>query len=244
MTPEPLLDVERIDTSYGQSHVLRSVSLDLDDGEVVGLLGRNGAGKTTTLRSIAGVVKPHGGAIYFDGEDISGLPEYQISRRGISYVAEERAIFPDLTVLENLKMGAVKSGEGLFSIEEVLETLPRLEERSRLKASNLSGGEQQMLVIARALLSPTELLLLDEPTEGLAPQIVEDILAVIRRIRDEDVAILLVEQNVNAVLDLSDRNYIINKGEIMYEGTSAELRADEAVQEQYLGVGASIDEQI
>lgn len=241
---DPLLSVDGIDTSYGQSHVLRNVSLEVDDGEVVGLLGRNGAGKTTTLRSIAGIVKPFAGTVSFKGEDITPLPEHQISRRGISYVAEERAIFPDLTVLENLKMGAMKGGKGLFTISEVFDTLPRLEARQSLNASRLSGGEQQMLVIARALVSPTDLLLLDEPTEGLAPQIVESILDVIRRISAEDVAILLVEQNVNAVLDLSDRNYIINKGEIVYEGTSKQLRNDRAIQEQFLGVGASMDERI
>ena len=244
MATDPLLSVEGIDTAYGQSHVLRNVSLTVGRGEVVGLLGRNGAGKTTTLRSISGVVKPHAGRIVFDGEDVTGLPDYEISRRGISYVAEERAIFPDLTVHENLKMGRVRGGEGIYTLEEVFEVLPRLEERRSFRASHLSGGEQQMLVIARALVSPTDLLLLDEPTEGLAPQIVEDIMRVVDRIRDEDVSILLVEQNVNAVLRLADRNYIINKGEIAYEGTSEELRADTETQERLLGVGASLDERI
>jgi len=244
MAADPLLSVEGIDTAYGRSHVLRDVSLTVGRGEVVGLLGRNGAGKTTTLRSISGVVKPHAGRIVFDGEDVTELPDYEISRRGISYVAEERAIFPDLTVHENLKMGRVRGGDGIYTLDEVFEILPRLEERRSFRASHLSGGEQQMLVIARALVSPTDLLLLDEPTEGLAPQIVEDIMRVVDRIRDEDVSILLVEQNVNAVLRLADRNYIINKGEIAYEGTAEELRDDAETQERLLGVGASIDERI
>jgi len=240
---DPLLSVEGIDTAYGRSHVLRNVSLTVERGEVVGLLGRNGAGKTTTLRSISGVVPPRAGKIRFKGEDVTGLPEHQISRRGISYVAEERSIFPDLTVLENLRMGQVK-GEGIYTVEEIFDILPRLEERKSFRASHLSGGEQQMLVIARALVSPTELLLLDEPTEGLAPQIVEDVIRVIDRIRDEDVSILLVEQNVNTVFRLADRNYIIAKGEIAYEGSTEELQADEETQDRLLGVGASLDEHI
>lgn len=243
-TSSPLLSVDTIDTSYGQSHILRNVSLNVNDGEVVGLLGRNGAGKTTTLRSIAGVIKPHSGTISFKGEDITDLQDYQISCRGISYVAEERSIFPDLTVRENLRMGRVKGGDGLLTLSEVYEFLPRLKERQSFQASHLSGGEQQMLVIARALVSPTDLLLLDEPTEGLAPQIVEDIVGVIERIRSEDVSILLVEQNVNVVLDLADRNYIVDKGSIAYEGTSEELKAESEVQEELLGVGASLDETV
>jgi len=240
----PKLSVEEIDSSYGQSHVLRDVSLSVDDGEVVGLLGRNGAGKTTTLRSIAGVLPPSSGRITFEGEEITGLSDYRISRRGISYVAEERAIFPDLTVQENLKMGLVRGGDGLYSLSDVFASFPRLEERESYRASHLSGGEQQMLVIARALLSHTELLLLDEPTEGLAPQIVEDIVEIITRIRETGVPILLVEQNLNAVLDLADRCYVINKGEIAYEGSSEELRDDRETQEELLGVGTSIDERI
>jgi len=238
------LAVEDVNASYGQSHVLRDVSLHVDDGEVVGLLGRNGAGKTTTLRTIAGVLPASSGRIALDGEDVTGLPDYRISRRGLSYVAEERAIFPDLTVFENLKMGQVRGGEGLYTLSSVFEAFPRLEERRSFRASHLSGGEQQMLVIARALLSSTEVLLLDEPSEGLAPQIVQDILDIVAEIRDAGVSILLVEQNLNAVLELADRNYVLNNGEVAYEGSSEELRDDRETQEQLLGVGTSIEESI
>jgi branched-chain amino acid transport system ATP-binding protein len=237
----PLLSVEGIDASYGKSQVLRGVSLTVDDGEVVSLLGRNGAGKTTTLRAITGVLTPDRGDVYFDGEEISGLADFEISRRGISYVAEERSIFPDLTVAENLRMGQVKGGDGILTVEEVYDLLPRLEERRTYPASNLSGGEQQMLVIARALLSPTELLLLDEPTEGLAPQIVERVRELIGEIRANDVPILLVEQNLNVALDVADRGYIVDQGEIVYEGTTADLAEDERLQQEFLGVGQSVD---
>ncbi|MFC7203240.1 ABC transporter ATP-binding protein [Haloferax namakaokahaiae] len=241
---DSLLSVEQIDTAYGKSQVLRDVSLEVGNGEVVALLGRNGAGKTTTLRSISGVIKPFDGTIVFDGTDITSLPDHEISRLGVSYVAEERAIFPDLTVAENLEMGRVNRDDGVFTIEEVYDLLPRLEERSEQLASHLSGGEQQMLVIARAVVGQTKLLLLDEPTEGLAPQIVEDVLDIIEHVSDQGIPILLVEQNLNAVLEVSDRNYILNKGEIVYEGTTEALQADEETQQQYLGIGASISDEL
>lgn len=241
MSADHLLVLEDVYSSYGKSTVLRGVSLTVDEGEVVSLLGRNGAGKTTTLRTIAGVMTPDSGTITFDGEDIASLQDFEISRRGISYVAEERAIFPDLTVEENLKMGQATGAEGIMSIPEVYDLLPRLEERKSLPASNLSGGEQQMLVIARALLNPTELLLLDEPTEGLAPQIVERIMEIIEHISDLGVPILLVEQNVQVPIRTADRCYILDKGEIVYEGTMDELAADEAVQQEHLGLGMAIE---
>ena len=241
MSGDPLLSVEGVFSSYGKSTVLRDVSLSVDRGEVVSLLGRNGAGKTTTLRTIAGVMKPSRGTITFDGEDVTDVPDYQISRRGISYVAEERSIFPDLTVEENLKMGLVTREPGIMTIPEVYELLPRLEERRSLPASNLSGGEQQMLVIARALLNPTKLLLLDEPTEGLAPMIVERIMEIIGHISDLGVPILLVEQNVEVPIRTADRCYILDKGEVVYEGTIAELEADEAIQQEHLGLGMALE---
>jgi branched-chain amino acid transport system ATP-binding protein len=240
MSGEPLLSLDDVYTSYGKSEVLRGVSLTVDPGEIVALLGRNGAGKTTTLRSIAGVRTPHRGTITFDSEDITGLAENVISNRGISYVAEERAIFPDLTVAGTLRMGMVAGTSGIFTLSEAYEFMPRLEERQNLLASDLSGGEQQMLVIARALLSNTEVLLLDEPTEGLAPQIVEDIIEVIGLIRDRGVPILVVEQNLQAVLGVSDRVYILQKGENIFEGTAKRLEGDKELQRQYLGVGASM----
>ena len=231
-----LLSVDDVYASYGKSTVLRGVSLTVDRGEVVSLLGRNGAGKTTTLRTIAGVMKPDRGTIAFDGEDVTDLPDFEISRRGLSYVAEERSIFPDLTVEENLRMGQVTGAEGLMTRDEVYDLLPRLAERRTFDASNLSGGEQQMLVIARALVSPTTLLLLDEPTEGLAPQIVERVRELIEHIAGEGVTILLVEQNVAVAMAVADRHYILDEGRIVDEVTTGRLREDEALRQQYLGV--------
>ena len=236
-----LLSVDDVYSSYGKSTVLRGVSITVDRGEVVTLLGRNGAGKTTTLRTIAGVLEPDRGTVAFDGEDVTDLPDHEISRRGISYVAEDRAIFPDLTVEENLRMGQVTGAEGIMTRGAVYDLLPRLEERRTLHASNLSGGEQQMLVIARALLSPTTLLLLDEPTEGLAPQIVERVRELIEHIAGQGVTILLVEQNLEVAIETADRGYIVDKGEIVFEGPIDDLAGDEAIQREYLGVGTSID---
>ena len=237
---EPLLSVEDVYASYGRSTVLRGVTLAVERGEVVSLLGRNGAGKTTTLRTIAGVLKPERGTITFDGEDVTDLADFEISRRGISYVAEDRAIFPDLTVAENLRMGQVAGKNGILTLSEVYDLLPRLEERRSLPASNLSGGEQQMLVIARALLNPTELLLLDEPTEGLAPQIVQRIRELIEDISEMGVPILLVEQNLDVAIATSDRCYILDKGAVVFEGDIDELEADEEIQQEHLGLGVSI----
>ena len=241
MSDTPLLVLDDVYSSYGKSTVLRGVSLTVDRGEVVSLLGRNGAGKTTTLRTIAGVMKPDRGTIAFDGEDVTDLPDFEISRRGLSYVAEERSIFPDLTVEENLRMGQVTGAEGLMTRDEVYDLLPRLAERRTFDASNLSGGEQQMLVIARALVSPTTLLLLDEPTEGLAPQIVERVRELIEHIAGEGVTILLVEQNLEVAIETADRGYIVDKGEIVFSGPIDDLADDEAIQREYLGVGASIE---
>ena len=209
----------------------------------MGLLGRNGAGKTTTRRSITGVIKPQKGSIRFRGEDITDRPDHEISNLGISYVVEERAVFPDLTVEENLRMGGIKQTEGIMSTAEILEWMPRLGERKSLKASKLSGGEQQMLAIARALRSKTELLL-DEPTEGLAPQIVQDVVRTIKKIRDQDIPILLVEQNLNTVLEVADRVYILEQGRNVYEDSIADLRNDEKTQQEYLGVGTELTDKI
>jgi len=237
-----LLDVDGIDAAYGQSKILRSLSLSIDSGEVVSLVGRNGAGKTTTLRAILGILTPTAGTITFDGEDITDYPDYKTVNRGIRYVPEERQAFPDLTVDENLRMGQLKSaGEGTLSIEEVFELFPRLADRRSYNGSHLSGGEQQMLVIARALLGRTKLLLLDEPTEGLAPQIVEDVIEVIETISGEGVTILLVEQNVKAAMAVADRHYVINKGQNVFDGTTPELREAEDVMEKHLGVGGEMN---
>nr|WP_221625655.1 ABC transporter ATP-binding protein [Halobellus ruber] len=237
-----MLDVDGIDAAYGQSRILRDLSLSVDRGEVVSLVGRNGAGKTTTLRAILGILTPTAGTITFDGEDITGYPDYETVNRGIRYVPEERQAFPDLTVDENLRMGQLKSGgEGTLSLDEVFELFPRLADRRSYNGSHLSGGEQQMLVIARALLGRTKLLLLDEPTEGLAPQIVEDVIEVVETISEEGVTILLVEQNVRAAMAVADRHYVINKGQNVFDGTTPELREAEDVMERHLGVGAGMN---
>lgn len=237
MSSDSLLEIKNVYASYGSGHVLWDISLNVDDGEVVGLLGRNGAGKTTTLRTISGVIQPTDGTIRFDGEDITAVPDYEISQRGISYVSEGRDVFPDLTVHENLRMGGITEADGIMTIDEILDWMPRLEERKSLKASKLSGGEQQMLAIGRALMSKTELLLLDEPTEGLAPKIVEDVIETIETIKGRDIPILLVEQNLNTVLEVADRVYILDQGRVVYDGSIADLQSDEQVQLEYLGVG-------
>lgn len=237
-----LLDVDGIDAAYGQSRILRNLSLSIDRGEVVSLIGRNGAGKTTTLRAILGILTPSAGTVTFDGEDITGYPDHRTVNRGIRYVPEERQAFPDLTVDENLRMGQLKSdGEGTLSLEEVFELFPRLADRRSYDGSHLSGGEQQMLVIARALLGRTKLLLLDEPTEGLAPQIVEDVIDVVETISEEGVTILLVEQNVKAAMAVADRHYVINRGRNVFEGTTPELRDADEVMQNHLGVGAEMN---
>lgn len=240
MAADPLLVVDDVWTSYGKSTVLRGVSLEVDHGEVVALLGRNGVGKTTTLRTISGVLRPTRGTIRFDGQAITDVPDHEISRRGISFVPEDRAVFPDLTVEENLKMGAITKRDGILTIEEVYDILPRLEERRTLSAANLSGGEKQMLAIARALVKHTELLLLDEPTEGLAPLIVEEVRGLIERIKDLGIPILLVEQNLEVAVDISDRCYIIDKGEIVFDDDVEALIGNETLQREYLGVGTSM----
>lgn len=237
-----LLDVDGIDAAYGQSNILQNLSLSVDSGEIVSLVGRNGAGKTTTLRAILGILTPSAGTITFDGEDITDFPDHKTVNRGIRYVPEERQAFPDLTVDENLRMGQLKSGgEGTLTHEDVFELFPRLADRRSYNGSHLSGGEQQMLVIARALLGRTKLLLLDEPTEGLAPQIVEDVIEVVETISDEGVTILLVEQNVKAAMAVADRHYVINKGQNVFEGTTPELREAEDVMQKHLGVGAEMN---
>ena len=239
MAAPTVLAVDDLHASYGKSTVLRGVDLEVREGEVVSLLGRNGAGKTTTLRAIAGVIGVDRGTIVYRDEDVTRLPDYQVSRRGISYVAEDRAIFPDLSVHDNLRMGRVRGGDGLLTIAEVYDLLPALERRRSFPASNLSGGEQQMLVIARAVLNPTGLMLLDEPTEGLAPQIVQRIREIIDHVRGLGVPILLVEQNLEIAVRTADRCYIIEKGSIVFDDTVDALVADERVQQEHLGVGIS-----
>ena len=245
-----LLEIRDVDAYYDESHILRDVSMSVEEAEICALLGRNGAGKTTTLRSIMGATPPNvrDGTITFKGEDITGMPAEDVSVHGISLVPEERRLFPDLTVGENLHLAEVvrnKSNtwgrqltfehEGL-STDEVYELFPRLEEREDQKAGTLSGGEQQMLSIGRALKQNTDLLLLDEPYEGLAPQIIQAVEGAIKRISESGTTILLVEQNAAAAINLADRCYVIDQGAVVFEGASEDLRENDEIRQRYLGV--------
>jgi len=227
------LSVEGIHTYYGDSHILHGVSLTVAEGEAVAILGRNGAGKTTTIRSIAGFTPPRAGRIALDGEGIHGWPPYRIARRGVSLVPQGRRIFAPLSVKENLLVGARAAG---FTLERIFTLFPRLAERQGQLAGTLSGGEQQMVALGRALLTNGGLLLLDEPSEGLAPIVVREIGRVLKGLRGERLSILLVEQNYHLALQVADRVYVMSKGQIVYEGTPDGLERDEAVKRRYLGV--------
>lgn len=232
----PLLRVDGIDTYYGSSHVLHGVSLAVERGEIVTLIGRNGAGKTTTLRSVMGLTPPSGGRIVFDGEEIQERRPYEVRRRGVTWVPEDRRVFPTLSVEDNVRLAASTGGDDADT-DRVYELFPRLAERRRQHAGTLSGGEQQMLAIARALVGPeTRLLMLDEPSEGLAPQIIEDVRETIVEINRDGVTVLLVEQNADLALDLASRAYVIETGRIEYEGDADRLRGDHELMRQYLGV--------
>jgi branched-chain amino acid transport system ATP-binding protein len=230
-----LLEVDAIDTYYGDAHTLFGVSLRVEQHEVVALLGRNGAGKTTALKTIMGVIAPRRGAIRFAGEPIQGLPPYKIARRGVQLVPDERRIIGGLTVEENLVLAGLTAAER-WSLERIYAMFPRLEERRRQRGRELSGGEQQMLAIARALVREPRLILLDEPFEGLAPLIVQDLLGVCRTLAEEGRTIVIVEQNVHAALALAQRCYILNNGHLVYEGTPAGLRAEAELMHRHLGV--------
>ncbi|QRV14051.1 ABC transporter ATP-binding protein [Haloterrigena salifodinae] len=240
MSAEPLLSVDAIDAGYGDTQVLRELSLSIDEGEIVSLVGRNGAGKTTTLRTIMGILTPTSGAVRYRGEDISTLDATETVTRGLALVPEERQIFPELTVRENLQIADYGGASGVdsLSIEEALEMFENLNARTENAGSSLSGGEQQMLAIARALVGGADLILLDEPTEGLAPYIVQDVMDIVRELNDRGITVLLVEQNVHVCLELADRNYVINQGEIVYEGTAEDLEANDEILDRYLGVTA------
>jgi branched-chain amino acid transport system ATP-binding protein len=230
-----MLDVRDIDTFYGLGHILPGLSLSVGEGEVVALLGRNGAGKTTTLRSITGLTPPRRGAITYKGQSIAGLPPHRISRLGIALVPETRGIFSYLTARENLAI-ARRSGSR-WPETSVLARFPKLGELLDRKGRLLSGGEQQMLAIARALLTGPDLLLLDEPSQGLAPLVVEAVMSTVRELKTERVSMLLVEQNAELALGLADRVYVIDHGTIVFEGTPAALRTNAHVTATYLGVG-------
>jgi len=230
-----MLQVRSIDTFYGLGHILHGLSLEVGEGEAVALLGRNGAGKTTTLRSITGLTPPRRGEIRYKGRDIARLDAHRISRLGIALVPETRGIFSYLTCQENLAIA--RRAASRWQMDTVLERFPRLKERMNNKGRELSGGEQQMLAIARALLTGPELLLLDEPSQGLAPLVVSAVMDTIRKLKEERVSMLLVEQNAEMALQLADRVYVIDHGTVVFEGTPERLRADRQVTATYLGVG-------
>lgn len=233
---EPMLSVEEIHTYYGESHVLQGISLYVDEGEAVALLGRNGVGKTTTISSIIGFAPPRRGRIRVRGEDVTDAPSYRTAQMGVGLVPQGRGIFPTLTVRENMTLAARNANNGGWTFERVLEAFPLLEARLDNRGSQLSGGEQQMLAIARALMTNPELLLLDEPSEGLAPMIVREIQRIMRELRERGLSLLLVEQNLALAFSVADRVYVMNKGQIVFEGTPVGLQANEKILHRYLGV--------
>jgi branched-chain amino acid transport system ATP-binding protein len=233
-----LLQIEALNVFYGGIHALRDVSLSVHAGEVVALIGANGAGKSTTLRAITGLKSPRSGRIVFDGESIAGLAAHKLVGRGISMAPEGRGVFANLTVVENLEMGAylqTNAAQVAEDVERGFTLFPRLKERRRQRAGTLSGGEQQMLAIARALMSRPKLLLLDEPSLGLAPLVCQTIFSTIDEIKTAGTTVLLVEQNANAALRHADRAYVLETGAVTFEGTAADVAGDRRVREAYLG---------
>ncbi len=232
-----MLSVSKLQTSYGPAQVLFDISFDIGAGEVVTLLGRNGMGKTTTVNSILGLVPPSGGEVSFEGRPIRGLPSYRVAQCGIGLVPEGRQVFPTLTVEENLvATAAARFGPPRWTLESVYALFPRLQERRRNLGSQLSGGEQQMLAIGRALMTNPKLLVLDEATEGLAPLIRAEIWDCLRRLKGERQAILVIDKNVDALVGLADRHVVVEKGRVAWSGTSAELAADASVKDRFLHV--------
>jgi branched-chain amino acid transport system ATP-binding protein len=236
MTGTPMLSVERIDTFYGETQVLFEVSLDVGAGEVVALLGPNGAGKTTTLRSILGLTPARSGAVRFDGRDVTRASTHQIARAGIGWVPDDRRIFPTLTVARNLAIARKRSRFRSWSQKECFEIFSALEYLMHRECENLSGGEMQMVAISRALIGAPGLVLFDEPSQGLAPKVVQDVMKTILRLKREGISVLLVEQNVHSALDVADRVYVMNLGKIVHEGPAERLREDDALRRKLLGV--------
>ena len=238
-----LLEVKNMNTFYGPSHVLQDVSLSVNRGEIVALLGRNGMGKSTTLMSIMGLVRPRSGRVLYNGHDLAGKPPYKIAKAGIGYIPEDRRIFANLSVLENLNMGAKNQGgngggtsPNRWNRERIFATFPWMKERSAQYGQFLSGGEQQMLAMGRALMGNPELLLVDEPTEGLAPLIVQQVRDVLKEINQAGVSILLVEHNYKVAISLADRIYLMGKARIGYEGSPSELEASPETKQTFLEV--------
>ena len=231
-----MLAIRGLNTHYGASHILHGVDLEVPDGRIVALLGRNGVGKSTTLRTVMGLVPPSGGSVELDGINIAGWRPHQVARAGVAYVPEGRLIFPDLSVIENIKV-AERVPARAWPLPRLLELFPALRERARNRGANLSGGEQQMLAIARALVSDPKVLLLDEPSQGLAPLVVRELAGVIRRLRDENVTILLVEQNMKLAEAVADELHVMVKGRVVYAATPEQFRAEEQdIRSRYLTV--------
>ena len=232
------LEIKDLHVSYGGIRALKGVDLTVEEGQIVTLIGANGAGKSTTLRAISGLQKPQSGSILYGGEELVGLPAKEIVRRGIIHVPEGRRVFPDMTVAENLKIGAFlrNDKDGIArDLDYVYTLFPRLKERSWQPAGTLSGGEQQMLAVGRALMSRPKVLMMDEPSLGLAPLIVKDIFSIIRRVNEDGITVLLIEQNANAALRIADYGYVLETGTIALTGTGEELLRNESVREAYLG---------
>jgi branched-chain amino acid transport system ATP-binding protein len=233
-----MLAVEKINTFYGDAQVLFDVSLEIHEGEIVALLGRNGAGKTTTIRSIMGLTAPRRGRVTFKGENIAGLPPYTVANKGVGFVPDNRRIFPTLSVKQNLEI-ARKGGNGGqsgWTLERIYRHFPKLLEIEERKGDVLSGGEQQMLTIARTLMGNPDLVLLDEPTEGLAPIMIAEVMKIIRELKDKGETILLVEQNSTLALTISQRAYILENGHVVYSGAAAELAGNTELKQRYLGI--------
>jgi branched-chain amino acid transport system ATP-binding protein len=233
---KPMLEVRDLNAYYGKSHILRGVNLQVGEGEIVSLLGRNGVGRSTTIKAIMGEVVPHGD-VTFKGEKISGLPAHVIAHKGVGYVPENRDVFPTLTVRQNLILG-MKGGKqrGRWSMDDMFQLFPRLRERADTSAGVLSGGEQQMLTLCRTLMGDPDLIMIDEPTEGLAPKIVELVAELLKEIKNRGVSILLVEQKLSIALTISQRLYVMGHGHIVFEGTPTELRNNEAIRKEWLEV--------
>jgi branched-chain amino acid transport system ATP-binding protein len=239
-TAVPLVTVDAVHTFYGKSHILHGVSLEIGQGEVVGLLGRNGVGKSTTLKTIMGLVQPSQGTVLMEGHAITGLPPHKLARRGIGYVPEDRRIFRQLTVMENLRTGLDRNGvtddKRRALLDKVFTFFPVLAERRTQAGGTLSGGEQQMLAIARAMMLEPKIILLDEPTEGLMPRMVSQIRTIIELLHKEGVAILLVEQNVPLTLEASQRVYIMEKGAVRHQCAASEIYVTHPIIKQYMGI--------
>jgi branched-chain amino acid transport system ATP-binding protein len=237
-TSSPLLELRNVQTSYGLSRVLFGISITIARGQMVSLLGRNGMGKTTTVRSIMGLTPPTAGSIRFDGDEILGLPAYRIAKQGIGLVPEGRQVFPNLTARENLIATAANYGVARepWTLEKVLALFPRLAERAGSMANLLSGGEQQMLAIGRALMTNPRLLILDEATEGLAPLVRDEIWHSLERLRASGQSILVIDKNVKALTRIADRHYIIERGRVVWDGSSRQLAEASAIQHRYLGI--------